>query len=169
MLSSADAAVLIVTQNSLRAQQTLSEFSIAPIVLGDARTKRLIVLTTDSSTIPEYLSSFTVVDGRVDPVRGMSEVVRLLGSKTRGRKKQVEPSETFEEVSRRNIVREVASALKRGRLTVVCGAGISVDAGVPVWNELLALLLERMLKRIGRDNRISVPMRASESLERTPF
>ena len=39
---------------------------------------------------------------------------------------------------------------------MVCGAGISIDAGIPSWNQLLVQLLETMIKKISKDR--SMPL-----------
>ncbi|MCF5201033.1 molecular chaperone Tir [Pseudomonas syringae] len=59
-------------------------------------------------------------------------------------------------------IANLGTALKAGRLTLVCGAGVSVGAGVPVWNELLLTLLKSMIERLSKDHSLNLGSNAAE-------
>ena len=50
----------------------------------------------------------------------------------------------------------LSQALQSGRLTLVCGAGVSIGAGIPSWNKLLLRLLESMMNKISNARAISL-------------
>src|SRR4029077_20737661 len=60
-------------------------------------------------------------------------------------------------------IRKLREALRRGRLTLVCGAGVSMGAGIPSWNSLLLRLLDRLLVRLSKD--YSLDLEESTAIE----
>jgi hypothetical protein len=61
---------------------------------------------------------------------------------------------------------ELTRALQRGRLTLVCGAGISADAQIPLWGDLLLALLESMVARLSREHAIASDTDAAPEFQR---
>jgi hypothetical protein len=61
---------------------------------------------------------------------------------------------------------KLREALRGGRLTLVCGAGVSVDAGIPAWGDLLIRLLGRMMERISKDHSLDVEPKAADEFQR---
>ncbi len=46
----------------------------------------------------------------------------------------------------------IKEEFSKGKLTLFCGAGVSADSGIPIWNHLLKdLLSELFMKKIGQD------------------
>ena len=63
-------------------------------------------------------------------------------------------------------VGKLREALRRGRLTLVCGAGVSAGAGIPAWRDLLIRLLGAMMERISKDHSLDVGSKAAVEFER---
>jgi hypothetical protein len=63
-------------------------------------------------------------------------------------------------------VASLRQALRRGRLTLVCGAGASVEAGIPAWGDLLVRLLESMMERISKDYSLNLGTKAAGEFQR---
>jgi hypothetical protein len=61
---------------------------------------------------------------------------------------------------------ELHHALRRGNLTLVCGAGISVPAGVPAWNSLLANLLESMIELLDKEKSLGLDKSSVEEFQK---
>ena len=55
-----------------------------------------------------------------------------------------------------NDIKALSKTLKDGNLTIICGAGVSIGAGVPSWNNLLLKLLESMMDKISSNNDIKL-------------
>ena len=56
----------------------------------------------------------------------------------------------------RLFVLELKRALEKGKLTLVCGAGVSIGAGIPSWENLLNNLLERALNSLSDSHDIKL-------------
>jgi len=56
------------------------------------------------------------------------------------------------ELTKKSVLSQLTRAYNSGRLTIVLGAGVSVDYGLPSWNTLLQTLLARTFKRDKSEN-----------------
>lgn len=146
----AEVFIPIVSSNALRSKWVLHEFST--IALGNiSRQKRKVVpVLVDGSSVPQYLASYAYVDLTADFDRGIKEIVSVLSNSI------IRIPATFKSSKHTcdTAISSLSQALHAGRLTLVCGAGVSVGAGVPSWNQLLVRLLESMMKRISANHDI---------------
>jgi len=53
-------------------------------------------------------------------------------------------------------IMELSRSRNAGRLTLFCGSGVSIDAGIPSWEQLLLQLLESMIMRISRNQHFTL-------------
>jgi hypothetical protein len=146
-LKDTDALVVIVSKHSLRSKWVMHEFSA--IALGDLSSKscRIIPVLVDNSSVPQYLARYVYVDLTNNPECGLRQLLLALSQKP-----EMRPPVKPEKRSYDAAIRSLADALDGGRLTLVCGAGVSMGAGIPSWNMLLQWLLARMMKRISQDH-----------------
>jgi len=157
-VKSADALVLLISRNSAKSKWVMHEFSAFALNDISKREQRIIPVLIDNSPIPSYLSEYLYLDISSDTNSGIHRLVESLEPANIVESKVVSSiaQEEQEEEARDRKVSELAKALHGGRLTLVCGAGISVGAGVPSWNDLLLRLLGAMMSRISEDHSLSI-------------
>ena len=150
-IKEAQAFVVIVSRNSLRSKWVMNEFSA--LALGDlsSEDRRVIPVLIDKSTAPSYLSKYLYVDFTQGTQQGLERLISALGVQDEGMERRL-PSES----ERDQALTKLSQSLHEGRLTLVCGAGISVGAGIPPWNSLLLGLLEQMMAQISTNQNLSL-------------
>ena len=151
-LKETDVLIVIVSKNALRSKWVLHEFSA--MALGDLSSEksRIIPVLVDKSSVPQYLARYVYVDLTIDVDSGIQRIISTLSEKP-SKKPFAKPDKkrTYD-----TAISALSQALHTGRLTLVCGAGVSIGAGIPSWNRLLVRLLESMMKRISQDQ--SIPL-----------
>ena len=157
-LTSADALIFIISKNSLSSKAVMHEFSAIAFSELSKKKQRIIPVLIDKSNVPSYLSKYLYLDLTVNPESALNRLINSLDQEH-----SIEIEEPREEIRKKQKertydiqVQQLANALHGGRLTLVCGAGVSVGAGVPSWNSLLLTLLESMMQRISDDYSISL-------------
>lgn len=139
-----DAIVILISESSLNSKWALKE--IESLMLNDLskRDTRIIPIITDGSRPPGYLANYVWLDMSNDIQYGLAKLSdSLKGGKI---SKQVKSSDY--KTRNHSFILEISKSLKEGKLTLVCGAGISIGANIPSWNELLLRLLDSMISRI---------------------
>lgn len=157
-VKSADALILLISRNSAKSKWVMHEFSAIALNDISKREQRIIPVLIDNGPIPSYLSEYLYVDISSDTSSGIHRLVKSLehGNIVETKVATEDVQEEQQEEARDRKVAELAKALHGGRLTLVCGAGISVGAGVPAWNDLLLRLLGAMISRISEDHSLSI-------------
>lgn len=165
-IASADAFLVVVSANSLSSKWVLQEFSSLALSELSKREPKIIPILLDDSAVPSYLSNYLYIDLSRDVAAGLDTLVRSL--EIVQRKEAATPRRSTEQRtdSRTSQAAGIGSALKSGRLTLVCGAGVSVGAGIPVWNQLLLRLLESMIERLSRDHSLDLGTNAAEEFSK---
>ncbi|HDZ8848440.1 TIR domain-containing protein [Aeromonas sanarellii] len=161
-IGSVDAILVVVSANALRSKWMLQEFSFLALSELSKREPKIIPILLDDSAVPSYLSNYLYLDFSQDPEGGLERLVQSL--EVVQRKEPDVPRRSSEQRtdSFAGQVAALGSALKSGRLTLVCGAGVSVGAGIPVWNQLLLRLLESMIERLSKDHSLNLGSDAAE-------
>ncbi len=148
----ADAFVVIISKNSLSSKWSMHEYSVLAFGELSNQTHRIIPVLVDKSTVPQYLARYQYVDLSEDLECGVNEVVHLLSSEHSALSKVDDDRErTYVQA-----IGALTKALNAGRLTLFCGAGVSIGAGILSWEKLLLLLLESMMERISKEHSLSV-------------
>ena len=154
-----DVIIIIVSRNTLKSKFALKE--IESIILNDISRKdtRIIPITFDGTIPPGYLSNYQIIDLSYDKELGFQRLLAKLSKENIFDEKFSEKEERVksDNLKRNNqFIKTLTDSLKNGRLTLVCGAGISIGAKIPSWNDLLLRLLESMMMRISNNKSISL-------------
>lgn len=165
-IATADAFLVVVSQNSLSSKWVQQEFSSLALNELSKREPKIIPVLIDESTVPSYLSNYLYIDLSRDLAGGLDSLAKSL--RVVQRKDLTTPRRSTEQRSdgRSAQVAGIGAALKSGRLTLVCGAGVSVGAGIPVWNQLLLQLLESMIERLSKDHSLDLGSNAAEEFNK---
>ncbi|MBI5962672.1 MAG: TIR domain-containing protein [Chloroflexi bacterium] len=150
-LKETDALIVIVSENSLRSESVNQE--ISAIAFGDISNKqrRIIPVLVDKAQIPSFLAKYIWIDFTSDAQLGLKQLVQALAEKP-----IVKESSVSKTASEDDYIKALSVSLREGRLTLVCGAGVSIKSGIPSWNDLLLTLLETMMNKISSDKSISL-------------
>ena len=141
-ISSADILVFLITENYIKSSQCMIELSayllqknkipFLPVIVGDI-------------PVPYYLAVsyiYLAIDNlSIENIEKITEnIIELMYDLTL-KESDDEPNDSYEE-----IIKNLKNAYMTNRLTLICGAGVSIDAGVPSWNVLLSMVLKKALK-----------------------
>lgn len=157
-ISECDAIILLLNKETLSSKMDLRE--IESVVLNDITSKKALIIPirTDDSILPSYLMNYQIIDFSQDIKLGLEKLVLLL-SENKGRIDRKEEQELKEHNDKNQtftFVQQLSLALKSGELTLICGAGISIGAKIPSWNDLLIDLLKTMIEKISNKKTISL-------------
>lgn len=141
-------------KNSLNSRGVLKEFSAMALADISRGSRRIIPVLIDKSSVPSYLSEIKYLDLSSNFEDGLKELIESLFDRVEDGFTAA-ASNTFT-VSHDKDIKVIAKSLSDGRLTLICGAGISISAGIPAWNVLLNKLLESMMTRISNNHDISI-------------
>lgn len=151
-----DAILILLSRETMNSKFALKE--IESIVLNDISNKktRIIPILTDRSVPPSYLMNYQFVDMSRGINYGIEKLRKALSSGIERPIREVENIRDDQNTRNETFTKRLKESLKAGDLTLVCGAGVSIGANIPSWNELLLDLLETMIARISNDQSISL-------------
>jgi len=164
-LESADLLVAIVSKNSFRSSWVQKEFSAIVLQQLSKRERLIIPVKIDAIDVPSYLAPF-YLDLSENFDAGLERLVAYIQATTPEALGPTAEPDTQVAEGRTSKVDKLREALRRGRLTLVCGAGVSVLAGIPAWEELLIRLLGTMMERISKDHSLDVGKNAAAEFQR---
>jgi len=140
-LVEADVLLVVLSANSFKSSLVQHEFSTIALQEEVSRRKRQIIpIKIDDTPVPSYIAHLHYLDFSQDFEAGLDRLILDL----QRRPPQTSKAATAEE-GRDAQLRSLRDSHRRGRLTLVCGAGVSMDAGLPSWQALLVRLLDRVL------------------------
>lgn len=150
-IKEAQTLIVIVSENSLRSKWVMHE--VSALVLGDlsSEKRRIIPIIVDSSPVPSYLSKYLYIDLTKGIEQGIGMLIAAIGKHD-----EIPQRRSPDEAENSQAIEMLSQAHHDGRLTLVCGAGVSVGAGIPVWNNLLLGLLEKMMASISNNENLSL-------------
>lgn len=159
-LKEADALIILVSNNALRSKWVMHEFSAIALSDLSNNKRRIIPVIVDNCSLPQYLAQYSAVDLNVGVEFGVQQILLML---TEPAPPALKPDlkRTYD-----SAIATLSKALHAGRLTLVCGAGTVVDAGIPTWHQLLVRLLESMMCRITQDRAIPLCNVTPEEFQR---
>ena len=167
-LEQADALVVIISQNSFRSKWVQLEFTTIALQQVSKRERRIVPVKIDDGPVPSYLGDRPIIDLSENFEAGLDQLSEALSPKeaesfavTASPVRQPQPLP-----NREPKVQRLREALRRGRLTLVCGAGVSMKAGIPTWENLLVRLLERMMERISKDHSLDLGRKAATEFQK---
>lgn len=150
-IASAETIFIVVSQESLKSKWLKKEIDTIAMLEVAKHTISVITLLIDPIGLPSYLSNYPCVDisGNFEEgIKTLSETVYITASEE---SKKLHAKYTMEKNVQKHI-NHMSSELRAGKLSVVCGAGVSIDAGVPSWNKLLIELLQIVTDRLSKEN-----------------
>jgi hypothetical protein len=165
-IEQADAFLVVVSQNSLSSTWVQQEFSSLALSELSTGGPKIIPVLIDDSTVPSYLSNYLYIDLSRDQKAGLESLATSLQVVHLKESPAVRRSAEQRKEARGTQIASISSSLKSGRLTLICGAGVSVDAGIPAWNQLLLKLLESMIERLSEDFSLDLGKDAAEEFNR---
>lgn len=171
-VSSVDVFILAISENSLKSQWVQKEFSFVTLKELRSRKVGIISVILDKVAIPGYLLNYLALDLSRDPEIALRQLVSALGESKDKKPSNKNASKVIEQKTIRsqenhdNQISDLRSALRSGRLTLVCGAGVSVGAGIPVWNDLLLKLLKSMIDRLSNNHALDIGENAAEEFNK---
>lgn len=164
-LEQADAIIFIISEASLRSEWVQREFSAITLQQISKRQQRIIPIRIDHCEVPSYLAERVYIDFSQDFERGLQTLSDALKGPSLDLTPPLKSRLLILKGSRENHILKVRDSLRRGRLTLVCGAGVSVGAGIPSWGELLVRLLESMMERISKDHSLELGKKAASEFQ----
>lgn len=147
-MRSSDVIVILLSNAALNSQYVSNELGAASLLAAGKQDKPIIPVLLERVQVPSYLLNRLYLDVSDDLLSGSKKL--LLAVEQLARRESTPAlidSADGALAGRARQVAELGAALHAGRLTLVCGAGVSVGAGIPAWNELLYRLLRTTLKR----------------------
>lgn len=140
-LYESDILIAIITENFLSSSWAQAELS--SVVLGTNNIRLLPVVVGDVF-VPSFIAQFQYrkVESEEDIISAvLTDIARLNNVKDSTLLFQKKETVQGEENSLDEKIGLLKGALIDNQLTLVCGAGVSMDSSIPTWNELLVNIL----------------------------
>jgi hypothetical protein len=158
-LEACDYIIPVISQHYVKSQWTRQELNaFAMREVSDNKSTILPVLIEDCE-LPVFLSDKLYADFRSDfdePIKKVIEVLKAKEKPSRDVKVPAKVAKDRKTASIKFQVKKLQQHLREGELVLVCGAGISVAAGVPTWpvllNDLLSSLFGKKLENSNHSN-----------------
>lgn len=139
-LEEADIVLAFITDNYNSSSYASAE--LGAVLLGSY--KKLIAVVIGNAKIPFLMSEISYRKYETFSPNIANDIISDLENIDTGKRISYVASEQEIILENENkYINELKSALHSNRLTLVCGAGISVSAGIPSWNTLLLSMLNR--------------------------
>jgi hypothetical protein len=162
-LNEADALIVVVSENSRNSRWVQHEFAAIAFQQISRGERRIIPVRLDKAEVPSYLADRVFLDLSENFEAGLTRLSETLreGAPPPALRDPAQDDET-----RAAQIANLRNGLRKGRLTLVCGAGVSIQAGIPDWSNLLVRLLERMMDRISKDHSLNIGKKAAAYFQR---
>jgi TIR domain/SIR2-like domain len=136
-LSEIDYYIIVLSKASVNSEWVNFELSSTLVNEASRQENLIIPILIEECEIPSSLRNRLYIDFRTNYEGAFAQLLKSLRKK---KEHQAAPSK-FEIKSYEDQLKKLKSAYENGNLTLFCGAGISIDAGIPTWSNLLKSLL----------------------------
>lgn len=149
-VETSDLVVVVLSKaysNSRWVMQELSAFAMKEIAAGRST---IIPILMEECEIPIVLQDRVFIDFRGSFEEGLKQLLAAIRPHKRTKSKSKETKEISREIKESAVDFQLATIreqYKNGNLTLFCGAGISLGAGVPTWTLLLKSLLSNLFNK----------------------
>ncbi len=160
-----DANVILVIYSRKSSSSKWAQRELESVILNDLskEKKRIIPISIDGALPPGYLMNYQMVDLSTKNIEdGVRHLSSILSNENRHRKPKKEDYRKRNEIC----IDELKKSLKSGNLTIVCGAGVSIGANVPSWNNLLLRLLGSMMFKLSKNGSFSLKSFSVKDIQR---
>lgn len=158
-LESAEVIIVLFSENSQNSKWVHLELESIVFKEISNEAKRIIPIRLDKALLPSYLLNYNYLNlSKYDLEFGLNRLVEALseGNKKKNTKKEKHKKENDYKAKNEECIRKLVASLKSGKLTIVCGAGVSIDAKIPSWNTLLVRLLKSMMNNLSSNKNINL-------------
>lgn len=167
-LLKADVVLVFFSNASLNSSFTMKEMNTIAMLEITSNDIVIIPILLDNVTVPSYFANYQFFNMAKDFNNGLGRLLVALELIRKGkettkvhmphvkevieglRKKKTEEKKLLLQ-NREHHIQYLSKELYDGRLTLICGAGISVGAGVLTWDDLLVRLLGLVTERLAKD------------------
>ena len=143
-MQTADVFVILWGKYSWQSKGALAEISAIKTIVDTDETKFILPIALDDINVPIDLSSYSVVRISSDLPNFELVASALNTLEASDQPREIVDTQNLESPN----IEALRKAHRNGKLTLVCGAGISIGANIPPWNTLLDRLLDAMLSRL---------------------
>ncbi len=165
-LNQAEALIAVISENSFRSKWVQQEFAAIALQQISKRERKILPVKIDQSAVPSYLADRVYIDFSKDFDQGLRQLRSALPGPASDPAAILDRSDQSSKENRTAKVAVLRDALRRGRLTLVCGAGVSIQAGIPGWGDLLVRLLGSMMEKISENYSLDLGSKAAGEFQR---
>jgi hypothetical protein len=166
ILAESDVFIVVISENSLRSEKVSKEFTGIALQQISKRQQRIIPVRIDRCPVPSYLADRLYVDLSHDFDSGLNKLSEILKTSTLDQISSPANRSPASPESRESHINRLHESLRRGSLTLICGAGVSVGAGIPAWGELLLRLLKTLMEKMSISHNLDLGHKAAEDFQR---
>lgn len=156
----ADVYIAVISQSSFKANHIMRQLTSLGLEEFTASTNKVIPVILDGSPIPSYLQSRIWIDLSTNYEIGLESLFRFIENikhndfDTLKNDNILLPNKIIDEKELQ--LKKIKDAYDVGNLALMCGAGVSVEAGIPSWSDLLTNLLKEMIKILQDKNALVI-------------
>jgi len=145
-LRDAEVIILMLSGHYFNTRTSKKEYNLIELLGVSESTKKVIPIVIGNTSVPSNILNYRIYKLANNKKLSINRMISFVIEQLNNYKLQTK--EEFIEYSYDNEVAVLRKALRDGRLSLVCGAGASKDAGIPNWDELLRMLLDNMMNKL---------------------
>jgi hypothetical protein len=164
-LDQADAIIFVISRNSLHSEWVQREFAAIALQQISKRQQRIIPVRLDECEVPSYLADRLYIDFAGDFAQGLNRLSDAFKVASPEALETAHPRASLH-YTRQTHIATLRECLRKGRMALFCGAGVSIGAGIPGWDALLVILLDSMMERISQNHSLELGRKAAIEFQR---
>lgn len=155
-IKDADVYILLISHNSINSEWVMKEHTVIAFSQLPKIKKRILPVLLDKVSPPSFLKNNLFFDmsetfeGKLQEL--LVQINKIIASEGIAGSSSKDDYSTLHNKS----VYELKKALEKGKLTLICGAGVSIGAGIPSWENLLNNLLEKALNSLSDSHDLKI-------------